>query len=55
MKIKKTFYALHLERYGLFVGFLDEGNSKEFPALKISLIFSAPRFKLQNYVHNRRG
>jgi hypothetical protein len=36
---------------GLFGGFLDEGNSFEFPALKIKSIFSDPKLKPLNYVH----
>jgi hypothetical protein len=30
------------------LGFLDEGNSKEFPALKISQIFSDPKLNKRN-------
>jgi len=30
-------------------GFLDEGNSYEFPALKINKIFSDPKLKKEKY------
>jgi hypothetical protein len=47
MKIQKT--MCHHPLKGVVCKgtcFLDEGNSNEFPALKIILIFSDPRFKI---------
>jgi hypothetical protein len=44
---------------GLFVGFLDEGNSKEFPAQEIAYniktISCDPKLKPLSYVHTING